>query len=551
MNEPTRTVERCLPIAAPRNEVYRALLDPAALSRWMYATVQWKPQKGAAYRIDWQDTTLPAHAQGEILEIEENRRLILSWFMERDGIETTASFDLDDDAPGHTMLRFRHSGFPAGPDWQVRFDMVAVEWDKVLENLRFLVEERHGAGNPFYLREQIDLPASRERVYAHWIAPAAITSWLARSAFIDPAPGGEIDLILRDGRRAHGTIRLLVPGKHIRLVLEVDGVRSLIGVSLWPAGEGSTLTVTQRSYAIDESRRAAIRATWGEAFERLRATLERRPGRWPRSGSRTITVERTLPAPPQQVWKAIADAAGLSAWFCDRAEFTPRPGTPYTLLFTGWGEQRGEVLDVDPGARLGLSWDVPGLEGTTSVEMVLSPVKGESARTKLTLTHADWGDGPKWHAEMTACRNGWHAVLAMLEFYLMYGAHGARRSFVLRRRVPVSPAELWRHIENAEAFIAWMGPDARVDPREGGQFHVRSSDGTPLEGRVTMADPDEGIAIEIESGEPRYLDFRWAADGEGSRVLVSGFTYGAAESWPLQQRFLWGERLGRIESQTR
>ena len=78
MNVSTRSVERCLSIAASREDVYQALLDPASLSRWMYATVRIKPQKGGAYRIDWQDTALPASAQGEILEMEEGRRLVLS-----------------------------------------------------------------------------------------------------------------------------------------------------------------------------------------------------------------------------------------------------------------------------------------------------------------------------------------------------------------------------------------------------------------------------------------------------------------------------------------
>jgi uncharacterized protein YndB with AHSA1/START domain len=543
MNEPTRTVERRIAIAASRHEVYSALLDPAALSRWMYATVQWKPQKGAGYRIDWQDTTLPAYAQGEILEMQEDRRIVLSWFMERDGCETTASFDLEEDGPRGTNLTFRHAGFPAGPDWQSRFDMVSLEWDKVLENLRFLVEEGGSDKHPFYLREQIQLPASRERVYAHWVGQWALTHWLASRAFIDPNPGGEIDLILNDGRRVKGTLRLLVPGKHIRLVLDEEGKRSLLGVSFWQDGSGSTMTVTQRSYSIDESQRAAVRAGWQEAFERLREILDRRPGRWPRSGARSIEITRTLAAPPDRVWKAIAEASGLSAWFCDRAEFTPRVGAPYTFLWTGYGEQRGEILDISPKTHLEMSWDVPSVEGTTAVEIRLSE---EGTRTRFHLSHTDWGEGPKWDGEYSGTKSGWESVIGLLDFYVRHGGRGARRSFVLRRRARISVGELWRRLESPDAFAAWMGAGASIDPKVGGSFRARGEKDVRIEGHVTMADPGEGIAFEIESMEPGYYELGWVEEENGCRILVSGISYGTADSWPLTQRGAWSERLMRL-----
>lgn len=546
MKGSTRTVERTVAIAAPRHEVYRALLDPAALSRWMYATVQWKPKKGEGYRIDWQDTTLPAHAQGEILEIQEDRRVVLSWFMERDGCETTASFDLEEDGQDGTILMFRHAGFPGGPDWQTRFDMVSLEWDKVLENLRFLVEEGGAEKHPFYLREQIDLPASRERVYAHWVGQSALTRWLASKAYIDPNQGGEIDLVLMGGRRARGTIRLLVPGRHIRLVLEEEGARSLIGVSFWQGTEGSTMTVTQRSYTIGEGQRAAVRSGWLDAFERLRTTLERRPGRWPRSGARSIEITRSLPAPAERVWKAIADASGLSAWFCDRAEFIPRAGTPYALLWTGYGEQRGEVLDLSANTRMVLSWDVPPAEGTTVVEVRLVPEGMDLARTRFLLSHTDWGEGPNWDNEYAGTKIGWESVAGLLDFYLRHGGRGARRSFVLRRRVPIPVKDLWRRFVSSDASASWMESGASIEARAGGRYLSRLDDATRIEGHVVMADPGEGISIEIESPEPSYIEIGWAAGDEGSRILVSGISYGAAESWSLSERIAWSGRLGRL-----
>ena len=547
MSGPTRTVERCLRIAAPRTEVYRALLDPGALSRWMYATVQWKGEKGASYRIDWQDTNLPAHAQGEILEIEENRRLVLSWFMEQDGCETVASFDLDDEDVQGTLLKFRHTGFPGGPEWQSRFDLVAIEWDKVLENLRFHIEEGSPGQHAFYLRHSVNLPATRERVQVHWIAPAAVTSWLAREAFIDPAVGGEIDLLLREGGRVRGTIRAVAPGKHVRLLWDEEGRRSLLGISFWSAAEGSVLTLTQRSYKIAEDERDRIRAVWDERFGRLRACLARRPGCWPAGGSRRIELERTVDAPRDQVWKAWADPAALASWFCDRAEFTPRPRSSYTFLGVGHGEQRGEVLRVETGARLSLSWDIPAAKGTTELDLQLLPADTDPSKTRIALVHSGWGEGEAWGPEWRATRCSWRSVLSMLEFYLRDGQRGSRRSFLLRRRLPIPVAGLWRRLSTSDGLSSWLGSEGAVDLREEGSMRVRLRDGSVMEGRITMAEPEEGIAFLLSSPDSVYLEFGWTGTPEGSCLLVGGLAYGAPESWPLQQRILWGERIGRLE----
>jgi uncharacterized protein YndB with AHSA1/START domain len=545
MTEPTRTVERCLRIAATRAEVFRALLDPAALSRWMYATVHWRPEKGASYRIDWQDTAVPAHTQGEILEIDEGRRLVLSWFMERDGCETMASFDLEDDDAGTTGLRFRHSGFPSGEEWRGRFEMVSLEWDKVLENLRFHLEEGR-SGAAFYLRMQTAMPASRERVYAQWIGPAGLSSWLASEAFIDPAAGGEIDLSLREGGRVRGTLRTLAPWKHLRMQWEEDGKKSLIGVSIWPAESGSVLTITQRSYAITEADREVLRATWEDRFGRLRESLKRAPESRAPAAGRAITLDRVLSAERDRVWKAWVEPAGLARWFCDRAEIDPRDGGLCTFVWAGYGEIRGQVRAIEDGSHLRFSWDIPAVGGSTEIDLRLLPSDTDPAKTRIALTHAGWGEGSGWDEEFDATQAGWRSAIAMLEFALRDGDRGPRRSFLLRRRMPIARSELWRRFSSGDGLASWTGGDATVDPREDGLLKIRLKDGASIEGRVTMAEPEQGIAFLLDAPEASYLEFIWTERSGETLLLASGFTFGSPESWPLQQRILWGERLARI-----
>lgn len=546
MTESTRTVERCLRVAAPRPAVFHALLDPAALSRWMYATVRWKPQQGASYRIDWQDTSLPAHAQGEILEIEDDRRLVLSWFMEKLGCETVASFELDDDEAGQTLVKFRHRGFPGGPEWQSRFDMVSLEWDKVLENLRFHVEEGGEQGTPFYLRIQTALPASRERAHLYWVAPGAIATWLAKEAFTDPAAGGEMHLTLMDGSEVHGLIRTFAPGKHMRILWEEGGRKSLIGLSFWAEGEGCVVTLTHRSYAIPEEEKEAVRALWEIRLAKLAEVLGRAPGRWSSGGSRGIVVERIVKAPIDRVWKAWTDPVSLIGWFCDRAEFTLREGHAYSLLWTAFGEQRGRIREVEPGRRLGFSWDLPAVEATTDAEILLAPVEGDPSRVRVRLNHTGWGVGDAWDREYRGAAAGWRSVLSMLEFHLDHGHRGVRRSFILRRALHLAPSDVWKRLTSEAGLKGWLGESASIDLREGGAIRVALRDGSTLEGIISMAEPSEGIAFSFASPEASYLELGWSPSHGGTRILATGFTHGANESWPLLQRIQWSDRLERL-----
>src|SRR5512140_2988055 len=111
-----RTIQRTLHIATERPRVFRALMDPAALSRWLFATVTLTAEEGSSYSFEWRDSRLPATAQGEVLE------LVLSGFMEADGVTSSATFELTDDPAGGTTLQFAHRGLPEAREWAPRFE---------------------------------------------------------------------------------------------------------------------------------------------------------------------------------------------------------------------------------------------------------------------------------------------------------------------------------------------------------------------------------------------------------------------------------------------
>ncbi len=61
----------------------------------------------------------------------------------------------------------------------------------------------------------------------------------------------------------------------------------------------------------------------------------------------TLTVERWLPYPPQEVWRALTDPALLAQWWA-AGDVRPTVGHGFTLDMGEFGQQPCHVVAVDP-----------------------------------------------------------------------------------------------------------------------------------------------------------------------------------------------------------
>ncbi len=593
-----RTIERRLTIAAPRAQVFRALMDPGTLSRWLFAAVDLTPEQGASYSFEWRDTTVPATARGEILELIPDSRLVLSWFMEADGVTTEASFDLADAAGGGTEVRFAHRGLPSEPEWNPRFENVALEWDKVLLNLRFLLEERGEGKHLFYFRTQKTLPGPLERVFHAWTTPTGLGAWVARDLFVMPEEGGDLTGVTLDsGKAIIASYQRIAPHRHLRFLWSEGGVRGLIGVSFWPSKDGTDLTLTLRSFALLEMERGFVQGLWEKRFQRLETYLTREPlpapagaasgttpaGSVPSAGavSRTrppsgtgtmassgsgaprtgtaatpkpgadvappeIRLTRVLEAPSQRVWNALTDAALMRRWLVGWTDFEPRAGSSFALIWDDYGEVLGRVLSVQPGESARLTWDLAEAERSTTVDLRLVSAANQPGECTLELVHGGWAQDDAGSRIQSSCESGWSVLLAMLDFYLRHGAGKEKREFFLLRRLSVPTEEARRLLTTTEGLQSWIAAAARVEPKSGGVFDLQSAGGPRYRGRVVAWDASGEGAAELDEPEPSI--FRWmiAADGQGSRVEVMLRTYSGSAEWLEGERRRWVEGLKKL-----
>ena len=141
-------------VRAPRSAVYRALLDPDAVQRWMVPdgmsseVHEFEPRQGGAFRIsltyDEPTATGKTTAQtdsfsGRFAELVPDTRVVQLVEFETDDPtvagEMTITYELTD-APEGTMVTGRHEGLPDGVDAEQN----ELGWNMSLGKLARLVE---------------------------------------------------------------------------------------------------------------------------------------------------------------------------------------------------------------------------------------------------------------------------------------------------------------------------------------------------------------------------------------------------------------------------
>ncbi|MBX9627857.1 MAG: SRPBCC domain-containing protein [Gemmataceae bacterium] len=134
----TRTIRREVRLPQPRERVWRALTDPAALAEWMFPN-DFEPRVG--HRFTFRVPPNPAAGfdglvvRCEVLECDPPARLAFSWSAGGPVVGTRVSFRLEPDGGG-TRLYLEHSGFDPSLPWaEEAFRGAEYGWAEMLGKL--------------------------------------------------------------------------------------------------------------------------------------------------------------------------------------------------------------------------------------------------------------------------------------------------------------------------------------------------------------------------------------------------------------------------------
>ncbi len=127
--------------------------------------------------------------------------------------------------------------------------------------------------------------------------------------------------------------------------------------------------------------------------------------------TRTLTIERELPHPPEKVWRALTEGPLIEEWLM-KNDFRPVVGHRFSFRSTpvpNWdGIIESEVLVVEPNSRLSYGWASMGLESV--VTWTLTPTKDG---THLRMEHS--GFPSEESAAYKGAKYGWTSFIGKLE----------------------------------------------------------------------------------------------------------------------------------------
>ena len=126
---------------------------------------------------------------------------------------------------------------------------------------------------------------------------------------------------------------------------------------------------------------------------------------------RTVTIERTLAASPEKLWRALTQPHLIEEWLM-KSDFKPVEGHRFTLTNEPRPETKvtveAEVLTVEPNKTLSYSWKAYGLDSV--VTFTLTPTE-----TGTHLKMEQSGFRPDQNAAFYGARAGWTQFLKALE----------------------------------------------------------------------------------------------------------------------------------------
>jgi uncharacterized protein YndB with AHSA1/START domain len=122
--------------------------------------------------------------------------------------------------------------------------------------------------------------------------------------------------------------------------------------------------------------------------------------------TRSVTIERDLPHPPEKVWRALTQDHLIEEWLM-KNDFKPVVGHSFNFR-ADWGAVDCQVMAVEPNKALSYTWAAYGLESV--VTWTLTPT---STGTHLRMEQS--GFGPDQQKAYQGAQYGWQKFVTDLE----------------------------------------------------------------------------------------------------------------------------------------
>jgi uncharacterized protein YndB with AHSA1/START domain len=139
--------------------------------------------------------------------------------------------------------------------------------------------------------------------------------------------------------------------------------------------------------------------------------------------SRKFEKTFVVAVPVERAWSAFTDPDELTKWQSPVYEIDPAPGGALRWQIPPWEPVDGLVHEVDENRLLRYDEDAGMHAGRTEVTVTFESVE---SGTRITITHAGFGDGADWQDQLEGHALGWTQSIADLVLYLEAGVVAER-----------------------------------------------------------------------------------------------------------------------------
>lgn len=264
----------------------------------------------------------------------------------------------------------------------------------------------------------------------------------------------------------------------------------------------------------------------------------------PAHDTRSSQTSIRIDVNPDDVWRALTDAAELANWFPLEARVTPGEGGK---IWVSWGEAfsgESRIEIWEPGRRLRQAESRVDAQGRP-VELAIDwLIESEGGSTVLRVIHSGFGAGAEWDGEYDAVSRGWKYELRSLRHYLEHHRGETRR--VAWARVETSmPVEQLHAAMFSRDGIASAGSIEGL--AEGDGYRLVASTGDVFEGTVLVNRPPTDFAGTVRAMNDGIV--RWVQEVGNAWIWLAAYGVPEPELTAFARR--WQSLLERLANTPR
>jgi uncharacterized protein YndB with AHSA1/START domain len=243
------------------------------------------------------------------------------------------------------------------------------------------------------------------------------------------------------------------------------------------------------------------------------------------SGRRSIQVEVEVPGTPEEVWRAIGTAAGISSWFVPtksderiggKLTCTFAPGIESDATITAWDPPRysaAESRDFGPNApAMATEWFVEARSGGTCI---------------VRVVHSLFADTDDWDDQLTGTESGWPAFFTILRLVLTHYRHQPCHALHELSFASVSADQAWDILGGALGLTgAEVGAKCTtsegVPPVSGTVALVGRTNHNQVVVHLDQPAPGVGMFYAMPCGGPIWVSVNFYLFGDTAAAVVAG-----------------------------